>query len=286
MKKRLLALITLSTVAINSLYATCAKNIDMQDNKVITSATEFADDELVPKSYVANMIETNLKQLPSYVTVENGDVNETYGIIIYNGRAWFDRNLGATKVAESWDDQDEAAWGELHQWGKNRGPYAKRNSPVSNYCVDFQNRNVVADSFHKATTNGSNWISSKNNSCKYSYNETAWWQTSNQWDDPANRTGDHNICPKGWHVASIDDFKSLNLENAEDGFNKIKLLGVGGMRDRNGNITDTSVGRYWTSTISGEIRYPMALVLSEDRAGFGIQQRVSGLSIRCVKNLY
>ncbi len=44
------------------------------------------------------------------------------------GRAWMDRNLGASRVAIS--STDEEAYGDFYQWGRGTDGHEKRNSPI------------------------------------------------------------------------------------------------------------------------------------------------------------
>ncbi len=288
MKKRTLIgiIVAFSTVAI---YATCTDNVNLANHKIKTTATEFADNELVPKSYVANMIETNMKNLPKTITVQNGDVTETYGVIVYNGRAWFDRNLGATEAPKDWNDTNPNTWGELHQWGKNRGPYAKRDSVVAGNCAGLQDKDNVSSDFHKGTDKAYDWVSNQSGSCSNGLLTKGWWHDATAWDSDANRANGHNVCPAGWSVPSVEDFRSLNANTPQEAFEKIKL-NAAGWRDRNGNVNDLSNGTngmyYWTSTPANNeqiyflhAREDVGVVMKRD-------YRANGMSIRCVKHLY
>ena len=52
----------------------------------------------------------------STVSFDYNGSSVTYGTVISAGRCWLDRNLGASRVAESSDDSQ--AYGDLFQWGR------------------------------------------------------------------------------------------------------------------------------------------------------------------------
>ena len=66
------------------------------------------------------------------ITIEGGKKISfkglTYGLITSpdTGRVWLDRNLGATKVAES--STDSAAYGDLYQWGRAKDGHESSDS--------------------------------------------------------------------------------------------------------------------------------------------------------------
>jgi hypothetical protein len=47
------------------------------------------------------------------------------------GRIWLDRNLGATKVADSKDAADTDAYGDLYQWGRRKDGQDRENTSIS-----------------------------------------------------------------------------------------------------------------------------------------------------------
>ena len=286
MKRKILVGLSLVAITIASLQAACNSDISLGDKKIITSATDFADNELVTRSYVAKMIETHMKEIGNTVEITNsdGDVEESFGVIYYNGRAWLDRNLGATAVATSWDDNRTEVLGDLYQWGRPRGEHSKRDSAVFNECAGLQETDNT-HYFFKPTDDGLDWLSKETGNCNAGLKRFSLWQSAK--DPYEDITDQHNVCPKGWSVPTLDDFRSLDIENAEDAFNKIKLVAAGYRSPFNGNIGGLTRMYYWTSTVSkiNAQYHPYVLRVEAEYSKILPERRYWGFSVRCVKHL-
>ncbi len=55
--------------------------------------------------------------------------NDGYEVLSDTGRCWMAFNLGATQVATSIDD--EAAYGDLYQWGRPADGHQRRDDPTT-----------------------------------------------------------------------------------------------------------------------------------------------------------
>jgi hypothetical protein len=181
------------------------------------------------------------------------------------GRIWMDRNLGASRVAISSNDQ--LAYGDLFQWGRRSDGHQ---------CINSASTNVLSNSdkpshgyFITSSTLPNDWRSPQNSNL---------WQGAN---------GINNPCPSGFRIPTesewMDEISTWTSNDANGAFNSILKLTLGGYRNpSNGIITaQGGVGNYWSSTISG----------SQSVKYFGISinnllitTRGSGHSVRCIKN--
>jgi len=69
-KMTLISLATLTALSMGA-WAECSADVDMGGHKVTTSATEFADNELVSKAYVMGLINTALADNASHIYIRD-----------------------------------------------------------------------------------------------------------------------------------------------------------------------------------------------------------------------
>lgn len=204
-----------------------------------------------------------------------------YGIIKYNGKKWLDRNLGASKACETYNGEEEC-WGDLYQWGRIADGHEKRNSniteEISENCQD-----LIANKFILVDIKGD----IMENIDKMA--NPMWYKTCNVvlWDEYGN--GINEICPAGWHVATENDFHSLEIKNPQDGYQKIKLTLAGkryGIKRYNfsGEVRISGVvGSYWTSSVKNNEH--IVIDIHPSAVYYLKTSNISdGLSVRCVKN--
>ena len=179
------------------------------------------------------------------------------------GRTWMAKNLGATAIANSIDDED--SFGDLYQWGRSKDGHQLRNSMTSNSQANTSTPN---DSLF--VLGNSNWMVNQNNDL---------WQGIN---------GMNNPCPQGFRLPTEEEFEAERetwaSNNAAGAFGSPLKLSVGGARSRIsgaiGNV-GTFVG-YRTSTVQGTMVRLMGIAL--ENSFMGSRDRADGNCIRCIKD--
>ncbi len=210
-----------------------------------------------------------------------------------------DRNLGAQRVATSYNDQE--AVGDMYQWGRGADDHQKTTSGTTNTRSSTDvpgNANFILND---------DWRSPENNNL---------WQGVN---------GVNNPCPSGYRLPTKEEWNAESLDwytNATQTlpayqgqapgytyglapFESFLKLPVTGNRQTWGTYTFFNVGYYWTSSIQGTIRFPGDTQRSpyysaafniyfdperDDIAVYGSQsfwfteERGTGLAVRCIKN--
>ncbi len=148
-----------------------------------------------------------------------------------NGTCWLDRNLGAERVAESFDDSE--AFGDLFQWGRLDDGHQDRDSGTT---TDTSDDNEPGHSdFIVNDENPFSWIVP---------------QTCDLWQ---SESCENNPCPPGWRIPTLAEWQAETASWSSDdyridAFNTMQLTS-GGTRDHaSGNIqTVVTGGYYWTS---------------------------------------
>jgi len=206
----------------------------------------------------------------------------TYGIIEYNGKKWFDRNLGAKESCSDYKG-NKSCWGDLYQWGRISDGHQYRDSGVSlkklETCMDNSDKFIVVESSGAILKEVNKIATSK------------WYKRCDDkiWYKKALR----NLCPTSWHVSSKKDIESLELKNIQDGYRKIKLSLTGfrmGIErySAGGKIGNYESGYYWLSSYNknnkGNISVGYLDIGERDIYIFFKEQLINGYAIRCVKD--
>jgi len=215
----------------------------------------------------------------AYLDICNGCVGGNTGyspcgeVTSLTGRTWLDRNLGASRVAQS--SADSIAYGGLYQWGRLTDGHESRTSPLTSARSSgdipghgsfiYTNNSYVLD-----------WRVSKNDSL---------WQGT---------SGTNNPCPAGFRLPTyvelnteIDSWTSRDRIGA---FNSpLKLVTSGVRTYTSGYLRYVgSIGYYWSSTITpGGVdakSYNMGFNDSTTWAGVRVDARATGYSVRCIKD--
>ncbi|GHB53119.1 hypothetical protein GCM10008106_37080 [Mongoliitalea lutea] len=189
------------------------------------------------------------------------------------GRTWMDRNLGASRAANS--STDELAYGDLYQWGRGPDGHQCRNSRTTTELSSF---NQVGHGDFIISTSGANFnwrrIGSTTESLLTYENM---WQGINDKNNP---------CPEGFRLPSENELQvEINswVKNIPN-FGSILKLTFSGARapDYDEIIDDEDIGIYWSSTT--HVHRSRALFINKDEFGIANSHRGAGLSVRCIKN--
>jgi uncharacterized protein (TIGR02145 family) len=171
------------------------------------------------------------------INFTNSGSSVSYGTIqSQTGKCWLDRNLGATRVATSFNDA--ASVGDLYQWGRLADGHqiktSTRKESQSSTNVPGHGDFITLSNIQYQQGN-QDWRSSTNNDL---------WQGVN---------GINNPCPTGYRLPTAAEFEAERVRfptNDHIGaFNSLKLPATS-FRQYNGNyiIYNSTIGHYWTST--------------------------------------
>jgi uncharacterized protein (TIGR02145 family) len=195
----------------------------------------------------------------------SGSATPVIEVIGEDGSIWMDRNLGASQVATS--ITDNAAYGDLYQWGRGTDGHQCRNSATTSTqsCSD----QPVNGNFILAPSTPNDWRNPQN---------TNLWQGVN---------GINNPCPTGFRIPTEAEFTAG--VGSSGAFNSpLKLTMGGGRRSSDGTFQAVDGnGYYWTSTtvISFGDYAPRYYGFFNTTGGSMDQsQQAYGLSVRCIKD--
>jgi len=207
-----------------------------------------------------------------------------YNTIEYNGRIWMDRDLGAREACKSLEGNN-ACWGNLYQWGRPADGHEQRGSNIakvgSRSCDTYSDNAFSVHTMNVDSYNNIKKIAKANWYSKCDNLQSLLWSSSGD--------GINEVCPEGWHVATMEDFESAKIKDGKDAFNKLKLT-LGGVRhglvikSYTGRVeAEGLMGRYWTSTVAERGRI---VSFDIDQVSFekSDMRSIQGASVRCVKN--
>lgn len=212
------------------------------------------------------------------VTFMYNGASVTYGVIKSETtqRKWLDRNLGASRVAQSATDYQ--AYGDMYQWGRLRdghegvtrtngtdaGATGVTGTTSTQSTVDIPPTNK----FITDTSLKGDWRNPQNNNL---------WQGVN---------GVNNPCPAGWRIATEAEWTAENVTNITIGFDKLKLTYNGARDLTSGDFSGTgTIGTYWASTVqAADPVYAVQLYISDSFTTIWTNNRGYGSACRCTKD--
>jgi hypothetical protein len=190
------------------------------------------------------------------------------------GRVWMDRNLGASRKAQAYNDY--MAYGQLYQWGRGNDGHADINwtsattgTSVNGTTPTLSTTDYPANNlFITTSTSPYDWRATQNNNL---------WQGD---------TGINNPCPIDYRLPTSAEWTaevtSYNITNRATAFDSaLRLVTAGYRAGPNGNVSSNNTGYYMSSTVNGSmssVRYFNATTASVD------SNRVTAYSVRCIKN--
>jgi uncharacterized protein (TIGR02145 family) len=181
------------------------------------------------------------------------------------GRTWMDRNMGASRKATS--STDNAAYGDLYQWGRRADGHQCRNSQTTNVFSSIDQ--PTHGDFIQTTTTPNDWRIPQNNQL---------WQGVN---------GINNPCPQSYRIPTEmewnDEYRSWSSQSALGAFfSPLQIPVAGGRLDSGGPTTADTFGLYWTSTAGGT--NASYLYFFNNIVFMNGNSRAHGYSLRCIKN--
>lgn len=241
---------------------------------------------VTPKSSAGNTDGTEVKSAfigavgeATTVTFTYNGAEVTYGIITgLSGKKWLDRNLGASRLAQSADDY--VAYGDLFQWGRASDGHQliTRNGINNGDAIGVNGTATTQSSSNVAGTN------------KFiiDVNILGDWrnpQESNLWQGV---NGVNNPCPAGWRVPTLQDWENefSNTSTIDDAFSRLKIPRTGYRFCGDGVFYGTdAAGYYVTSTVDDSQDPDFSFRVKFDATSFSNLQvnRGSAYACRCIR---
>jgi uncharacterized protein (TIGR02145 family) len=214
--------------------------------------------------------------LYSYITSTDGTTithnGITYGKVTspYTGRVWLDRNLGATKVCEAYDDSD--CYGDNYQWGRNTDGHEKIDSSLTSTRADNIS-NVGHSNFIKGS---GDWSDIDSN---IDINGTL---RAAQW----SKTDGTSVCPSGYRVPTKAELEAETIdegiEDRDDAYSNFLKLPTGKFRIWSDATISNEDAGLWTATNEGSNSW--ALYYYSSGAWMANYDRADGFAVRCIKD--
>lgn len=182
------------------------------------------------------------------------------------GRTWMDRNLGASRAANSSTDAD--AYGDLYQWGRVADGHQIRMSTTHNVrsITDQPGHSQFIIAVHAPF----DWRSPRNDNL---------WQGVN---------GINNPCPAGYRLPTEAEWQaemdSWSSKSAAGAFASLKLPLSGYRYTSNGALLSVNTeGWYWSSSVDGVSVITLQILTGSANVG-GPMHRSQGKSVRCIRD--
>jgi uncharacterized protein (TIGR02145 family) len=188
-----------------------------------------------------------------------------YKVIVKNGLAWLDRNLGASRAATASNDSD--AYGDLYQWGRLTDGHEKRTSGTTATLATSDDPEHGDFILVNAAPN--NWRNPKNDDL---------WQGVDGINNPA---------PSGWRLPTSAELNAERLtwatNNAAGAYASVLKWVINGVRLHTTGAVSGAIGWHWSSTIaSNNANY---LFCSVSSAFISPDPRAFGMGVRLVRDI-
>ncbi len=247
---------------------TFSREVDGLDSETTYYVVSFATNGVGTGFGDEKSFDTQPPKVLDSVSFTYGGRSVTYGAVEYNDRVWLDRNLGAERAATDIDDED--AFGDLFQWGREVDGHQDRTSSTRDVLAlsGFQPGH---DEFILAITSPNDW----NVDCEW----------LDRWVDESDNKKEADPCPEGWRVPTREELQSLsnNWDDREDAFNSpLRLPSAGRRSGVEGNVLNEGVsGYYWSS--SGHSDVSFFLYIDTANVSLSDDYRAAGYSVRCIR---
>lgn len=203
------------------------------------------------------------------------DIKDKYGntyktiVSPYTGKIWLDRNLGAKRVCQSYDDSK--CFGYYFQWGRGSDGHEEENSSSTKLLS------------HNHTPNHSKFILAHNSP----NDDWLTQQNDNLWQ---GIYGINNPCPHGFRLPTISELAkettNENVTNMYDAYRSFLKLPASGQRfyaKDNSFENKYKIGQVWSSSVDGFTAESLYFFNKEAFAG-GNNRRAYGIPVRCLKD--
>lgn len=179
------------------------------------------------------------------------------------GKVWMDRNLGASQVCTSLDD--EKCFGDYYQWGRMSDGHEKKDSNTTS----IQSSNIPNVGHKKFILDREDWLTKID-------------------EDGTIRSKNWNPCPANYRIPTKKELEAeisgiTRISTQSDAFNKLKLPSAGVRIGKNGSFVGAvKGGAIWSSNVdddkSNYIRY------TKHGVSYKSTIRTDGLNVRCISS--
>ena len=198
-----------------------------------------------------------------------------YGTItLSNGQIWLDRNLGASRVPNNFNDTE--ASGNYYQWGRGADGHEVNSSLVyieSALILEPNEGNLWDGKFIVQGENPDWVVYNEDNVDNNGSKRSELWSTAES---------TNQICPCGFVVPDLDDFGSAYFES---NISQLKLT-MGGFRfpfDEGHEMNEVGrLGFYWTTDPEEGDLTSTVLITEMEEAEPDNFPRIFGASVRCI----
>lgn len=186
-----------------------------------------------------------------------------YKVVVVDGLAWLDRNIGANRVAIS--HQDPSAFGDYYQWGRATDGHEKKFSDTTN--VLSSTITPSHDKFITTDVEPHDWLTNKNDKL---------WEGAH---------GANNPGPYGWRLPTVGEWTSLGVTIPANAFSHVLKLPSAGYKDHtDGLIKNTALnGHYHAAGVNGI--FSRNFYWYDEDSGDGSTYRAFGSSLRLVRDI-
>lgn len=230
-----------------------------------------------PKQFLkesSNVVANLQEELAPILKTKPDGIIDTYGnsykevVSPFTGKVWLDRNLGASKVCESFDD--DKCFGSYFQWGRSADGHEKYKVEITTELASTSEPGH-SDFIVGYAENRYDWISVQDN--------TLW----------KGIYASNNPCPKGFRIPTTGEFKKELIDhggnNIHKGYKSFLKLPIAGYRNYSGVIDYQGFeGRYWTSSTKAQFALSLNTASNSGKPYIFFFERANGYSLRCIKD--